>query len=370
MLNRITVFLILSLCYLQTFAQSTVQAKFTPEAWEVSAEAHEFNTYKGKEALLLKDGVARLKGSQFKNGIIDYDINFEEGRKFLSFHFRITENKNYEEFYLRPHQSGNPDATQYTPVFNGSAGWQLYHGEGYANPYNFNFGEWIHVRLIVAGDRMDVFINDMSKPFIHVHDLKQEEKSGRVGFSTFRGPAWYANLSYQELDQPRLLSEIKELPEMGNNILKGWEISSPFSEKELEGISSLDQLAPYTEANWIQLDQEYTGLVNISSAHEATKEKNTVLVRTRIYSDRKQLKKLELAYSDRLLAFSKGKALYAGQRNFRSRDYRYLGTIGFFDSIFVELEAGENEIVFALSESMGGWGINARLLDTIGIRPN
>ncbi|MEM8887842.1 MAG: hypothetical protein AAGD28_07630 [Bacteroidota bacterium] len=370
MLNRITVFLILSLCYLQTFAQSKVQAKFTPAAWEVSAEVHEFKTYKGKEALFLKDGIARLKGSQFKNGIIDYDINFEAGRKFLSFHFRITDDKNYEEFYLRPHQSGNPDATQYTPVFNGSAGWQLYQGEGYANPYNFNFGEWIHVRLIVSGDRMDIFINDMSTPFIHVHDLKQEEASGRIGMSTFLGPAWYANLSYQEMDQPSLVSQIKDLPELEKGILTQWEVSTPFSEKELEGVSKLDQIALYKNTNWKSLKQEYTGLVNISTAHEATAEKNTVLVRTRIYSDRKQVKKLELAYSDRIIAFTQGKAVYAGQRNFRSRDYRYLGTIGFFDSIFVELEAGENEIVFAISESMGGWGINGRLQDTRGIRPN
>ncbi|MDW3651997.1 MAG: hypothetical protein R8P61_33290 [Bacteroidia bacterium] len=368
--NRITVFLVASLCYIQTFSQSSVKAKFTPSAWEVSAKAHEFKTYKGKEALYLENGIARLKGSQFKNGIIDYDINFEAGRKFLSFHFRIQDNKNYEEFYLRPHQSGNPDATQYTPVFNGVAGWQLYQGEGYANPYHFNFGEWIHVRMIVAGDRMDIFINDMSQPFIHVHDLKQEEVSGMIGLGTSLGPAWYANLSYQEIAQPRLISEVKDLPPMEAGILKNWEVSSAFSEKQLEGVSSLDELTDYTSTNWKKADQEYTGLVNVSELYALSQEANTVLIKTRIYSDRKQSKKIELAYSDRVVAFSKGKAIYAGQRNFRSRDYRYLGTIGFFDSIFVELEPGENEIVFALSDNMGGWALNARLVDTKGIRPN
>lgn len=368
--NRITIFLVMSLCYLQTFSQSKVAAKFVPAAWEVSAQNHEFKTYKGKEALYLENGIARLKGAQFQNGIIDYDINFEAGRKFLSFHFRITDNANYEEFYLRPHQSGNPDATQYTPVFNGVAGWQLYQGEGYANPYNFNFGEWIHIRMIVSGDRMDIFINDMSTPFIHVHDLKQDEASGMMGLGTSLGGAWYANLTYQPMNQAQLLTEVKELPPMEAGILKDWEVSAAFSEKELEGVSNLDQLPVYAKADWQGADQEYTGLVNISELHALSQEKNTVLIRTTIYSDRKQTKKLELAYSDRLVAFADGKAVYAGQRNFRSRDYRYLGTIGFFDSIFVELEAGENELVFAISDNMGGWAINARLVDTNGIRPN
>ena len=38
---------------------------------------------------------------------------------------------------MRPHQVGNPDAIQYTPVFNGLSAWQLYHGDGFWQPARF-----------------------------------------------------------------------------------------------------------------------------------------------------------------------------------------------------------------------------------------
>jgi hypothetical protein len=46
-----------------------------------------------------------------------------------------------------------------------------------------------------------------------------------------------------------------------------------------------------------------------------------------------------------------------------SRDYRYLGTIGLFDSVTLPLKAGENEIWIAVSEAFGGWGIMDRIVD-------
>lgn len=48
--------------------------------------------------------------------------------------FRATDGDNYEHFYLRPFQSGRPDATQYTPVYHGVSGWQLYSGPRYNLP--------------------------------------------------------------------------------------------------------------------------------------------------------------------------------------------------------------------------------------------
>ena len=52
----------------------------------------------------------------------------------------------------------------------------------------------------------------------------------------------------------------------------------------------------------------------------------------------------------------------------RSRDYRYLGTIGLFDEVMLPLRDGDNELWLAVSESFGGWGVLARLPDENGIR--
>ena len=103
-----------------------VEIPFTDEAWTYpKGSEYEHVTYKGKEALHLKRGGAFLEDVVFHNGIIEMDICFSEARGFPGIYFRIVDDLNAEEFYLRPHQSGNPDAFQYTPMFNGIAAWQL-----------------------------------------------------------------------------------------------------------------------------------------------------------------------------------------------------------------------------------------------------
>ena len=57
-----------------------------------------------------------------------------------------------ERLYIRPHRAGlYADAVQYTPVFNGLAGWQLYNGDGFTNSVLFPLNEWVLVRIEVAG---------------------------------------------------------------------------------------------------------------------------------------------------------------------------------------------------------------------------
>jgi len=53
-----------------------------------------------------------------------------------------------------------------------------------------------------------------------------------------------------------------------------------------------------------------------------------------------------------------------------SRDYRFLGTIGFFDQLFLPLKKGSNELWFVVSENFGGWGVKAKLenMDKISLR--
>ncbi len=148
-----------------------------------------------------------------KYGIIDYDINFEQKRNFAGVHFRIQDATNYEEFYLRPHQSGNPDAMQYSPVINGNAAWQLYGGEGYGAVKNYRFGEWMHVRLVIKDRQMDVFIDDMDTPILQTNDLKLDPAAGPLGFGTFLGAAYYANPTYQKTDNATLSGNRKPPPE-------------------------------------------------------------------------------------------------------------------------------------------------------------
>ena len=67
-------------------------------------------------------------------------------------------------------------------------------------------------------------------------------------------------------------------------------------------------------------------------------------------------------------AYLNGRLLFAADDSYRSRDYRFLGSIGWWDSLWLQLEDGENELVLAVSETFGGWGVQARFDDLDGIR--
>src|SRR5689334_3592675 len=128
----------------QTSGQA-VSVPFTSDRWNMKGAQASVETYLGKECLLLKSGTVYLNDLQLQDGIIEADLSFPKERGFPGFIFRMQDLVNGENFYVRPHQSGNPDATQYTPVFNNNAGWQLYHGEGYSKAYSFRFDQWHHV---------------------------------------------------------------------------------------------------------------------------------------------------------------------------------------------------------------------------------
>ena len=132
---------------------------------------------------------------------------------------------NYEEFYVRSHQSGNPDACQYTPVFNGLAGWQLYHGEGYGKAIAYPFDEWMHIKILISGDWGEVYIIDMENPAVVIHDLKMEAREGKIGVKVNAfSPGRLANFSYSTDEQleegmKRLGNVIKEKLEKNKVVL-------------------------------------------------------------------------------------------------------------------------------------------------------
>ena len=73
------------------------------------------------------------------------------------------------------------------------------------------------------------------------------------------------------------------------------------------------------------------------------------------------MKKFEFGYSDRVVAILNGKPIYWGTNQWRSRDYRYLGTVGLFDAIYLDLKKGKNTLLMAVSEDFGDWLITGRL---------
>ncbi len=341
---------------------------FDSPRWRIEAAETRIEEYQGEDRLVLRGGLALIDDADFSDGVIEYSCAFPDARAFVGATWRVQDAANREEFYIRPHQSGNPDANQYTPVFNGLTAWQLYHGEGYGAPVDYEFDTWIPIRIVVAGDQAEVYIGDLETPALFIDDLKRETTSGAVGLSVANfGAARFADFRFEKKDNPELQGRGSNETRTGpDGSVLNWQVSTPFAEsaigESVEIPSSLkEDLVMDDAAN------RAIGLANLSRVHPLTREANTVFARVTVVSDRAQSKNLAIGYSDRVRVFLNDHLLYSGNNGFRTRDYRYLGTIGWFDTITLPLQKGENELWLAVSESFGGWGVQAAFEDTDGL---
>ena len=340
---------------------------FSSGRWQYEAVESRVEAHLGRESLLLKGGVASLADSEFTDGMIGFDIAFTAERGFVGGVWRLQDAENYEEFYIRPHQSGNPDANQYSPVFNGLSGWQLYHGEGFCTPTVYPFDEWIHVEIVFAGKRAEVYIENMEEPALVIGELKRRVEPGRVGLSAGNfAPAHFSEFTFAALEEPPLKGEPTEPEPAPRGTIMSWLVSETFSERSLRDRFWLDA-EDKANRSWTRLACEPTGLANLARVQGIGLLTNTVFARTTVVSRAEQTKCFSFGFSDRVMVYFNDRLIYDGDDTYCSRDYRFLGCIGYFDRLYLPLVKGENAIWMAVSESLGGWGIQAMFEDPEGI---
>ena len=325
---------------------------FSSERWTmVNARVIE---HAGREALM---GFAYLEDVTFEDGVIEVDVYVEQdARTYPGVVFRIQSQDDHERFYIRPHRAPfYPDALQYTPVFNGIAGWQLYNGEGFTAGAEIPEGEWTHLKLEVSGTQARVTLGDSDVAALEIHDLKRGESGGSVGvFGPADGTAYFSGFSYRtdgdlRFDPPPVRDE---RPGMINE----WEISRPFALGELDreihpAYQDLEDL------DWERVESDASGLVDVSRRCGRTgREPDCVYARATIYSEVSDLRKYLLGYSDEVHVFLNGKLLFHGMSAYRQRDPSFLGIVGLNDAVYLPLEEGENELMLLVAEAFGGWG--------------
>jgi hypothetical protein len=343
------------------FSQDTIP--FSSDRWNIEGQEFEITEYNGQESLMLREGIAYLREVDFLNGTIEFDMSIPDQRGFMGVVWRLQDRQNYEEFYVRPHQSGNPDAIQYTPVFNGLASWQLYHGEGFSSTVDYVFDEWMHIKIVLNGQSGEIYIMDMDNPALVIHEMKRDLESGRIGVEAGNFAAGrFANFSYTEEDNPDLKSRIKQFPDPVYGTVISWEVSNPLPEEGIKDKIILEE-SFINGLIWTEMQSESSGIINLARLSDLTKG-NTVLVRLSINADEDQMKGFQVGYSDRVQVYLNNLILYSGQNEYRSRDYRYLGTIGYFDEIYLPLQRGMNILVISVSEDFGGWGIMGKFRNT------
>ncbi len=311
----------------------------------------------GRECL---SGTAYLKDLQFQDGVIEVDIAVDGTRSYPGIMFRMQSEGDYERLYVRPHRAGlYPDAIQYTPVFNGVEGWQLYNGTGYTAAAELPAREWIRLRLEVRGKQARVYLGQRGLPAMLITDLKHGVGSGTIGV---QGPknetACFSNFSYTP--HVDLTFGPQTTPETPGGTITDWEISRAFPAERVDR-NSYPGFYTIFFADWRKVEPEATGLVDVARyMGRSGPQPDLVLARTMVKSDGAQSIRLSFGYSDEIDLFLNGQKVFAGISSYRSRDPSFLGVVGLYDAVNLRLERGLNEILLMVTESSGGWGFMAR----------
>ncbi len=359
---------------LPNFAAAQQEIEFSGTSWLVRGQEAKLENYLGEEALLFRNSAAYINDLEFENGTIEFDLATAGNRSFVGVAFRIQESPgDYENFYVRPHNSGRFDAMQYTPVYNEVSAWQLY--AEYNAALDIPRDQWVHVRLVISGSRLAVYFDDAPEPAMVVEEMKGRPGPGGVAIRAFFPanepvgfyPTAYANFVVRPDDSPaEYIADSPPAPESG--FISHWDISPAFEAPE----RILEELpAEMLEAEgWTTAIAESSGRVNLARYRGIPEgaDRGTILARVVISSATEQVKKLNFGFSDIASVFLNGDPLFTGNNSYLSRSQRYLGVMTVDnDALYLPLKQGDNELVFAVSEAFGGWGIIARLNDLNGI---
>jgi len=332
--------------------------------------------YQGRKCLFLDGGAATVKDFEMRDGVVDVDVATPAKRGFFGIMFRIVnDGANAEEVYLRQHKSGLPDAMQYTPVLNTGRNWQIYNGPGFTGAVDIPKDVWFHLRLEVVGAQAKLYVKDMDTPALVMNDLKSGIQKGQVALYDLTGATYFSNFEVRTTPDAAWQ---RHLPPMPPGTLTKWSLSPSYDAlaRNLERPLTPSE----SEAiHWQEVEAEPPGFVVIYRYREAPHPKvsfqgdfskrlepqpgiRVVYARTSIDSDRDQVKKLYIGYSDDVSVFLNGQILFRGRSAQGFRDPGFLGIVNpENDAVYLPLKKGSNELMLAVSELGGGWGFICRL---------
>ena len=232
------------------------------QAWGLAPGDAVLEDVLGRRCLRFADrGLAPLTpGIELGDGVIEIDLLVTRQRSFHGLRWR-SNGDDAESFFVRPHQVGNPDAIQYTPVTNGVSSWQLYHGPGYWAPVDFPIGDWFTIRVQIAGQRADVYVGDLATPALAIGRLKLDARSGGIGIQV-GGPGLHVARFAWSSDPGELIGIPDPEPVTRPGTIPAWEVSDAVPGGPL--IVGLADLPPSitTARTWTRLPVEPGGLAN------------------------------------------------------------------------------------------------------------
>ena len=341
----------------------------TAEHWQTKENAEflrQLGFYRG--LMRLNSGNAVLKDITFSDGTIEFDVN-TIGRGAPGIAFRQQDDDNFELLYLRPDPScpAFRACMQYAPQTHGVLLWDLFPQYQTRAPLREN--GWNHIKIVVSGRRMNVFVNDAPLPTLVVGRLEGDAMKGGL---RLQGPGTFANMVITPDAVEGLSPEPARDPLDGDRgLVRNWRLSK-FSALPNGKDSTYNEM-PGASQEWKTISTERNGLVNLSRQYGRPVPgpgRAVAWLKTTITSDRKQTTKVEIGWTRELWVFVNGKLVYADKNLFEVEEARKApdGRCSLENGTFtLPLEAGDNEVTVAIANNFFGWGLMLRLADPEGV---
>jgi len=362
-----------------------IRIPMTAEHWSPMSDNVEFTTYKSVSAVRSSDENGfglMLKDIVFTDGTIEFDVELK-GSGFPGIDFRVgPDTLNAERFYIR--YFGTPDnlkrtTLQYASIIDGVNLWDI--TDDYQAAAKIHEGEWNHVKLVVSGKQMRVYVNDLEKAALHVPALEGNTNSGAISLS---GNVVFANLVIRPEVTENIPSTAGYDPTYNDSrYLRDWSVAEPIAFPPRRDVVDIIPRSPgilvdstllNSATAWKTIRAERRGLVNLTRPFGATEqgERRLTWLKTTITSKEAQEKRLDFGFSDEVWVFINERILYV--------DKNYYGSPGMKEprgrctientSFDLPLQKGENEILIGVTNYFFGWGIIARLENTEGLQFN
>lgn len=340
-------------------SQEVIKVPLQAEHWSFQPGAVEFITYKSVPAMKLvnRNDTVVLKQLDFTNGTIEYDI--QPVSTFTSFYFRRASRKENECFYFRTPASGTGNAVQYAPHLDGINMWDMF--PQYQSAAWFNKDDWNHVKLVISGKQMRVYVNDTSRPVLEVPQLEGNTWHGGLAFD---GQAIIANLVVKPGQTEQLIPGAgTDITSNDPSYLRTWQITQPMTTPDKVDFSNA--WIPGKDTPWETIRAERRGLINVTRKFggTATRTRRIVWLKTNIRSTVAQTRQVQLGFSDEVWVFVNDKPVYVDKNLF---GYPLMkqpeGRCSIENTSFaLPLVAGDNEVLIGLANDFYGWGIMAKL---------
>ena len=347
-------------------AAGSTKVPMTADRWQTDTGV--FEKIQGVDALALRQGMALAKGISLRNGIVEFDVQpFAMGTGLA---FRRRDDNTYEYFYIRPNGKcvESKDCLQYAPQTHGVLLWDVFPQYQAAAP--IHDGEWNHIKIVLSGQRMNVYVNHEKTPSLKIGRLEGDSIEGGL---SLQGPGYFANFSVTPDATEGLASDPEPDPTATDaHLIRDWQLS-PLSELPAGKDPSMEDL-PAPSAAWQPLTAERGGLVNISRQYGLPLERprrSLAWIKTNITSDKAQSIKTSIGWVREVWVFVNGKLVYSDKNLYMPAAARKTpdGRCSLENGAFqLPLHAGNNEVAIAVATNFYGLAVILRPDDVTGLQ--